>query len=265
MTDPWRRRFVPNATARPVENGLKARSKRGAIAQTWWSARFIEVLEAIVVGGRLDRGRAYARKGQVVSMEVKPGAVTARVQGSERTPYRVRVGLPVFTKAEWRRVEDALAGSAWYLAKLLAGEMPEDIEEVFAGQGLSLFPEHADALTMSCSCPDWSVPCKHIAAAFYLLAESFDEDPFRILAWRGRGRDALLRQLTETAPAERATEAVDATPESLDGWFAPRADVVPPAIHQTAGDALLDQLPPVVVRGQALTELLRPAYLALGE
>ena len=79
-----------------------------------------------------------------------------------------------------------LAGDAWYLATLLAGGMPDDIEDVFAGVGLSLFPASAGELSLDCSCPDWEVPCKHLAATFYLLAESFDDDPFRILAWRGR-------------------------------------------------------------------------------
>ena len=66
--------------------------------------------------------------------------------------------------------------------------MPDDIEDVFAGVGLSLFPASAGELSLDCSCPDWEVPCKHLAATFYLLAESFDDDPFRILAWRGRPR-----------------------------------------------------------------------------
>ena len=180
---PW---WPPASRPRAVEGGLKARSTRGAIAQTWWSGRFIAVLEAIIVGGRLQRGRNYARRGQVLSMDVTAGLVSALVQGSRVQPYRVRIGLDAFGQPEWAAAERALAGSAWYSAKLLAGEMPEDIEDVFAELGLALFPASATELSMYCSCPDWQVPCKHIAAVFYLLAEAFDDDPFRILAWRGR-------------------------------------------------------------------------------
>jgi uncharacterized Zn finger protein len=178
-----------------VEGGLKARSKRGAIAQTWWSERFIAVLEDIGMGNRLQRGRSYARRGQVISLDVDAGSVTAQVQGSRARPYRVRVGLRAFGKAQWAKVERELAGNAWYLAKLLACEMPDDIEDVFEGVGLSLFPGSAGELSLDCSCPDWEVPCKHLAATFYLLAESFDDDPFRILAWRGRQREDLLDNL----------------------------------------------------------------------
>src|SRR5215470_465185 len=192
MNRPW---WSEASRPLPVEGGLKARSTRGAIGQTWWSGRFIAVLESIIVGGRLERGRNYARRGQVISLDVAAGMVGALVQGSRVQPYRVRIGLDAFGQPEWAAAERALAGSAWYSAKLLAGEMPEDIEDVFAGLGLALFPASAAELSMYCSCPDWEVPCKHIAAVFYLLAEAFDEDPFSILAWRGRSRDDFLAGL----------------------------------------------------------------------
>jgi uncharacterized Zn finger protein len=141
-----------------VENGLKARSTRGAISQTWWSGRFVEVLEGIIQGGRLQRGRNYARRGQVISLEVAAGRVTAQVQGSRVEPYRVRVGIAAFGKRQWAALERALAGSAWYSAKLLAGEMPADIEDVFAAQGLSLFPAAASASTSRRPSTCWPRP-----------------------------------------------------------------------------------------------------------
>jgi uncharacterized Zn finger protein len=272
--------FPPPSRPRPVENGLKARTARGPIAQTWWSRRFTAVLEDIGLGGRMQRGRTYARKGQVISLEVGPGRVTARVQGSRVRPYRVSVGFAAFSQPEWGRLERALAASAWYSAKLLSGEMPDDIEEVFAGQGLSLFPAATDDLSMDCSCPDWQVPCKHIAAVFYLLAESFDDDPFRILAWRGRDREDFLASLQaarSSAPAPGggglASPASKPLAECLDSYFTVAGDLTPPAAPapgQAAGlddlpsgrDSVLSQLPPVgiTVRGHALTELLEPAY-----
>src|SRR5215472_7645815 len=187
--------YPPQSRPRAVDGGLKARSARGAISKTWWSERFIEVLEGIGLGSRLQRGRNYARRGQVITLDIDAGLVSARVQGSRTQPYRVRIGITAFGKAEWAALEQALAASAWYTARLLAGEMPDDIEDVFSGAGLALFPETSRDLSLDCSCPDWEVPCKHIAAAFYLLAEAFDADPFAILAWRGREKDDLLANL----------------------------------------------------------------------
>lgn len=188
-------RFYPPSRPRRVEGGIRARSTRGTIAQSWWSERFIDGLESIGVGGRLARGRTYARAGQVLDLTVDAGSAVALVQGSRPAPYRVRVGLPAFGKAEWGRVEQALADDAWYAAKLLAGEMPTDIEDVFAAAGLTLLPAGVRELSMDCSCPDAEVPCKHLAATLFLLAESFDADPFAILALRGRSRDELLDNL----------------------------------------------------------------------
>ena len=266
-----RRRWFPAEPSRPlaVEGGLRARSTRGAIGQTWWSGRFIAVLEAIIVGGRLDRGRHYARRGQVLSMEVTAGLVSALVQGSRVQPYRVRIGLGAFGTPEWDAAEHALAGSAWYSAKLLAGEMPEDIEDVFADLGLALFPASAAELSMYCSCPDWEVPCKHIAAVFYLLAEAFDEDPFSILAWRGRGREDLLAGLHAArggAAADPGEPAGVPLADCLGSFYAlpaPLPVTTPPA---AASAPVLDQVPPlgVALRGRPLADLLRPAYASFG-
>lgn len=178
-----------------VDGGLRARSTRGAIGQSWWSRRFVDVLESFALGTRLTRGRSYARAGQVLDLVVAPGAVTAQVQGSRPRPYRVRIGLRPFDAEVWRRVEGTLAGQALYSARLLAGDLPPELEQVFAAAGAPLFPAGIDELTMSCSCPDAAVPCKHLAATCYLLAEEFDSDPFQILHWRGRERRALLDQL----------------------------------------------------------------------
>ena len=276
---PW---WPPASRPRAVEGGLKARSTRGVIAQTWWSGRFIAVLEAIIVGGRLQRGRNYARRGQVLSMDVTAGLVSALVQGSRVQPYRVRIGLDAFGQPEWAAAERALAGSAWYSAKLLAGEMPEDIEDVFAELGLALFPASATELSMYCSCPDWQVPCKHIAAVFYLLAEAFDDDPFRILAWRGREREELLaglhaargalpgRAASAAAPdagspyAGSPATAGEALADSLGSFFALPAPLPVTSPPAASSASILDQLPELrlAVRGRPLPELLHPAYAA---
>jgi uncharacterized Zn finger protein len=179
----------------PVEDGLKARSQQGRIGDTWWSQRFITVLESIGVGGRLQRGKRYARTGQVRKMDILPGQVTASVQGSRPKPYGVFIEIRVFTEAEWDAAEAVMASSAVFMAKLLAGDMPEEIEEAFVEASGSLFPVSADGFDSMCSCPDWENPCKHIAAVYFLLAEVFDRDPFLIFEWRGRNKSQLLSGL----------------------------------------------------------------------
>src|SRR5262249_29560519 len=174
----WYREFFPRSRPRAAKGGIKSQSKRGAFGQSWWAKRWIAVLESFDIGARLGRGRSYARGGQVLSIDVAKGEVTARVQGSRPKPYDVTIEVKTLTAGEWDRLVLALSGQALFVAKLLAGEMPQDIEQVFTEAGLSLFPQKSRDLLTDCSCPDWSNPCKHVAAVYYLLGEEFDRDPF---------------------------------------------------------------------------------------
>ncbi|MGO9080140.1 MAG: SWIM zinc finger family protein [Streptosporangiaceae bacterium] len=267
------------ARPRIAGNGIRARSKRGAIGEQWWSKRFTGVLESLGMAGRLARGRNYARSGQVLGFEISSGYVTAQVQGSRPKPYRVRIQVLPLTTAQWQRVTDELAAQALFRAKLLAGEMPPEIEEIFAGCGTPLFPRLARDMQMSCSCPDWEVPCKHLAAVCYVLAEAFDTDPFGILAWRGRGRDELLAALRGSAPGRPGEPAVpppvvDVADRSLaehdpaafwsPGLSAARLRALPPA-GLAPPDLLLRSLaaPDVRIRGRDLGTLLSPGYALL--
>ena len=260
--EPFRERF--EEYGRPIAaDGLTARSRRGRIGESWWSGRFLAVLETLGVGGRLSRGKTYARAGQVTELTVAAGAVTATVQGSREEPYRVRIGLRPFADEAWEAVEAAFAADAWYAASLLGGEVPDDIEEVFARVGLSLFPQGARDLPMDCSCPDWSVPCKHLAAVSYLLAERFDDDPFAILRWRGRDRATLLAGIRDRR--DEATPAVTPLEDVVDHFWVPGGPVPDPSPVPVRADAMLDEMPPlgVDVDGIDLRDALRPVYRRL--
>ena len=180
---------------RPAKDGIKAKHERGAFGTSWWAKRWIAVLEQFGWGNRLQRGRSYARQGQVLSIDVAVGRVNARVQGSRATPYRVKIEIRPLDDAQWERAIDGVAGQALFAAKLLAGEMPQDIEEAFTAAGVPLFPQSARDMPTDCSCPDPANPCKHVAAVYYLLGERFDEDPFLIFHLRGRTREQIMDAL----------------------------------------------------------------------
>jgi len=294
MSSDWSGRFPAKSRPRPVAGGLVARSTRGDIGEHWWSRRFVEVLESFALGSRLTRGKNYARRGQVLSLEVKVGSVTATVQGSRRSPYQVRIALAPFSELIWAKVEVTLAEQAIYSAHLLAGELPPELEQVFTAAGAPLFPRRQSDLQMSCSCPDYEVPCKHLSAVFYLLAERFDDDPFQILHWRGRDRANLLGRLrelrgdapsvpdgppapgaAETPPAvgaltaladlvatDRAVDAVD----TVGFWTAP-ALPPRPSHPELPPDLVLRQLPvpDAGIGGAGLVAALRPLYARLAE
>lgn len=202
---------------RPIEvkDGIKARSQRGAFAKSWWATRWIQAMERLVDAGRLSRGRSYARKGQVLSIEEKKNGVEARVQGSRRTPYKIDIRVAPLGAAQWEKVIDALAEQALFTALLLAGEMPQDIEEAFQTAGVSLFPDRRGDLTTHCSCPDWSNPCKHVAATHYILGERFDEDPFLLFRLRGRSQEQILQGLRQRRAGQDIQADEEDEPESV--------------------------------------------------
>ena len=202
----WYPRYEPTRPI-PVKGGIKARSQRGAIGKSWWAQRWIAALQRIMDSGRLGRGRSYARQGQVMDIQEQNGEITAKVQGTRPTPYKVRIHVKPLKDADWERVLDVLADQAIFTAQLLAGEMPADIEEAFAAADISLFPSSARELETDCSCPDWANPCKHIAAVYFLLGEAFDDDPFMLFRLRGRTQEQVLAGLRARRGAVEEEEA----------------------------------------------------------
>lgn len=254
----------------PAAGGLVG-SEHG---RTWWSRRFLELLESFGVGSRLERGRGYARGGQVTELEVEPGIVLAKVQGTRYTPYRVRIRARLLSDHQWRRAERAIAAQALPLAQLLAGTMPPDIEELLSQCKLTLFPASYTELRATCECPDAENPCKHIAAVYYLLAERFDADPFLIFTWRGRTQDELLAGLrARRAKAKRATAPPPATVADGDGerpfWRsgAELAELRISPLAAEAPDALVRRLGPAPVGGgrSNLADALAEMYAQLAE
>lgn len=179
-----------------ARGGIKARnSEGGEFGKNWWAKRWLLAMERLMDGARLQRGRRYARMGQVLSMNEVSGDVVAKVQGSRPQPYKVTISVTPFSDEQWNQVLDVLAGRAIFTAQLLAGEMPPTIEEAFSAAGVSLFPARGGDLHTECSCPDWANPCKHIAATQYILADRFDEDPFLLFRMRGRTQENILQAL----------------------------------------------------------------------
>jgi uncharacterized Zn finger protein len=189
-----------------TSSGIKALSQDGNYALSWWAARWIAAMENLVDGRRLSRGKSYAKEGQVLSIEEKPGGVQAMVQGSRPRPYRVAIEVIPLSDREWEKVFDVLASQALFAAQLLAGEMPRNIEEAFDAAGTSLFPARLGDLHTDCSCPDWANPCKHVAATHYILAERFDEDPFLLFRLRGRTSEQILTALRERRSSSNGEE-----------------------------------------------------------
>src|SRR5215467_95519 len=225
----WSWEDRPESSSPLPADGIKARTRAGqAFGQTWWGGKWIAALERLVNPGRLQRGRSYARKGQVLNIDFAGNRVESSVQGSRKEPYKVWIEIKSIDDKEWESVIDVMSSQAIFAAKLLAGEMPQDIEEAFNSARVALFPARAADLRTECSCPDYANPCKHISAVYYLLGEQFDADPFLLFQLRGRSKDQIIAELRErrrstspasVAPVDRAAEGVglDAAESGVHG------------------------------------------------
>jgi len=201
--------------------GIRAQSRGGAFGKSWWARRWIEVLESFNIGERLNRGRSYARHGQVVSIQIGQGVVKAKVQGTRPEPYKIQIGVKTLSPGQWKKLAKKLSSQAIFASKLLAGQMPENIEDAFKSAGLSLFPGKGKDLETDCSCPDWSNPCKHIAAVYYLLGEEFDRDPFLIFKLRGIEREKFIALLSEEPREKGQPSPKSKAPETMEPEPAP--------------------------------------------
>lgn len=167
------------------------------MSQEWWSQQWLDLLDKYRFKKRLERARNYAREGNVLKIEFKDQKVLAQVQGTQIEPYTVSLWLDIFSDEEWNYIITTLSQRAIFSAKLLAGEMPQDIEDVFAANGLRLFPFSLENVHSECSCPDQANPCKHIAAVYYMLGDRFGEDPFVLFQLRGKSAEQIINSLRQ--------------------------------------------------------------------
>jgi len=168
---------------------------RNEFGSNWWSKKWNNAISSFTISSKIDSGREYARAGNVLSLEFSKGEISAEVQGSSIIPYKVNIKINSFTEEQWKKIMNIMVQKSIFCAKLLNGEMPENIEEAFKEGGVSLFPKKQIHLVTHCSCLDVANPCKHIVAVHYMLGLEFDKDPFVILKLRGMDKEQFLKAL----------------------------------------------------------------------
>ncbi|MEM7199264.1 MAG: hypothetical protein AAF628_03300 [Planctomycetota bacterium] len=187
-------------------------SKRGnaSFAETWWGARWIQALQRLGRDWSRSLSRGRDSTGDVRDLDIKPGRIRAAVEDGEGEPFHLEIDLRILPDHAWNRVLRRLTRKALYAAKLLSGEMPRDIERVFAQCRTSLFPRRRHEVGFNCSCQGPDQPCWHVAAAHHVLAEAFDRDPFLLFELRGRSRDQVLAELREIRGARASRDRAGA-------------------------------------------------------
>jgi uncharacterized Zn finger protein len=208
-------------------------------SKTWWGRNFITALERFTEEGRLTRGRAYRTDNRVKQWDISGSKVKAKIRGNKNPyfgvykepTYTTTLELTQISQKQWDKVVLSIGINAGAICKLMMNEMPDDIEQPFKAANLYLLPTSYSDFTVKCSCPDGSVPCKHIAGVFYRLAEQLDHDPFLLFQLRGLNRKQLHTQLAKT-PLGKALltslQAKDTTPPVQDSYYTRPKEVALP-------------------------------------
>lgn len=256
----------------PTDRGIKLRSQRGGTSRNWWARRWIDAMERLVDPARLQRGRSYARSGQVLNIQETKTGIQAMVQGSRPQPYKVAIQVIHLSSSQWDTVVNSLSEQAIFTAQLLAGEMPGNIESAFESAGVSLFPSRIGDLVTSCSCPDWANPCKHVAATHYILGDRFDDDPFLLFRMRGRSQEQIMdalrarrgQSIADTSTFDEELTVMPSLEDLIENFWEPSEpiDSFPLTINPPAVDMpMLKRLgEPAFLPGESLQALLKPVY-----
>jgi len=166
------------------------------IARTFWGKAWCDNLESYSdYENRLPRGRSYVRNGSVVHLEIAGGRVEALVSGSEL--YRVEIDIAALGPVRWKKIKKACSGGIASLVELLQGKLSAGVMATITQPREGLFPTPKE-ISLKCSCPDWAVMCKHVAATLYGVGARLDEQPDLLF---------LLRQVDHTELIDQADAA----------------------------------------------------------
>jgi uncharacterized Zn finger protein/ERCC4-related helicase len=150
--------------------------------KTWWGEHWLKSLENVDYDNRLPRGASYARSGHVVQIKITGNQIVAKVQGTRPSPYKVTIIVPPFFEEDIERLMTKIIERPALISKLLNRELDPDILTVAEQLGLKVFPRQWTDFKMQCSCPDWAVPCKHLASVIYMISREIDNNPFLVFS-----------------------------------------------------------------------------------
>ena len=202
----WDQTYYPQPTERELRTNVTQTERKAAkkgqalhpvviegrtIAKSWWGQAWCRNLEQYAdYDTRLPRGQRYVRSGAVVDLQIQKGRIQARVQGTRRAPYKVEIRISPLSQQRCDEIMDRCSERVDTLEDLINGTFPESMKDVFLGEG-GLFPTPRE-ISFTCSCPDWAVMCKHVAATLYGVGARLDEDPMLFFTLRGIETDRFV-------------------------------------------------------------------------
>ena len=183
-------------------------SRSRKLATRFWGSAWMRHLAVCESGGlSLAPGRTLLRHGCVLDVQVAPGRVTAVVSADALYDVELRLRPPEEERVE--ALAALCAGKIDSLLSLLEGRVDAALLQQLCDPENGLLPDARD-WHISCSCPDWSEPCPHAAAAMYALGVLLDAQPELLFTLRAIEPAVLLRK-PDIAPAAYDVSLLGAT------------------------------------------------------
>lgn len=177
------------------------------IATTSWGKAWCENLDRYgEYASRIGRGRTYVRNGSVIDLQLGSGKVEALVSGSEIYEVAITVAAP--SPRHWKALVKECAGKIDSLVELLSGKLSKGVMEILCRKGTGLFPA-PDELKLSCSCPDGSWMCKHLAAVLYGIGHRLDSQPALLFELRGVDQSELVGEAAGASVVGRGKKSAN--------------------------------------------------------
>ncbi len=213
-------------------------------SKTWWGKRFINALEEFTDTGRLSRGRAYSSDKRILKWDIINGEVSARLLGNKnpyfgvyKAPkYKTSLKMKKISTEDWKQIIKLLSNKSGFIAKLMMNEMPDNIEVIFRQVDKNLLPHSYGDFDVQCSCPDYAVPCKHIAGICYRLGKIMDSNPLILFELRGLPPEQLKKELAKSALGKvllQSMKTVEKLPKPATSYYT-RPKKIKPATKITA-------------------------------
>jgi uncharacterized Zn finger protein len=226
----WNTKYYPAPNAEDIRNNAEESTRKAKrkgivyqpviiegrkIAKSWWGNAWCENLERYAdFASRIERGRRYVRNGSVIDLQISKGKVTARVQGRRKSPYKIEIRISPLSEEKCTAVLERCGKKPDTLEALVSGDFPEELKELFFQED-GLFPAPME-ISFSCSCPDWALMCKHVAAALYGIGARFDENPLLFFELRGIDVDRFIDTAIHDRIEDMLSMADNRTSRMLD-------------------------------------------------
>ena len=224
---------------KPTRARAKAKGTRSTAADWLTDLAFAQA-----DSGRLSRGRGYYQAGHVINVEFVPGAITAKVIGSQPQPFSVAIMFPPRTDPQLARLPDLISQLDGGIQAVRSGQFSPDMLKI-------LFGGHPYKARYYCDCPDKAKVCKHIVATMMAAADRVAADPGLVFQLRGLNLAdmRLPKQSTKSAgsagsvPPTPKTSASAGSAESAKRAEAPSPEAIAAATDRFWNGGPLPEIP----------------------